>query len=121
MAPAGVEIALGVHHDPDFGPLLMIASGGTLVELSRNKLFTLCPVTEHEIEKMLWNLDMSPLFDGYRDQPPLDRTALAATIRSLSALAWSTRDRVQSIDINPVVVHPGGAVAVDALVQKKSQ
>jgi acyl-CoA synthetase (NDP forming) len=119
MAPQGPEVALGIIVDADFGPILMIASGGNLVELSGDRMFVLCPVTDDEIDILIENLACAPLFKCYRNQPALDRAALASTIRTLSTLACSVQDQILSIDINPVVVHRDGAVAIDALVQKK--
>ncbi len=119
MASQGPEVALGIIVDADFGPILMIASGGTLVELSSDRMFVLCPVTDDEIDILIENLACAPLFKGYRNEPALDRSALATTIRTMSTLACSVQDQIHSIDINPVVVHRDGAVAIDALVQKK--
>jgi len=35
MVPAGVEMIVGVVHDPQFGPVIACGAGGVLVELLR--------------------------------------------------------------------------------------
>ncbi len=120
MAPPGVEVALGVVNDPEYGPVLMAASGGTLIELVDDKTFALAPVGRTEAGAMVESLKCASLFEGHRGRPPVDRAALVAAILALSDLACECGDRLAAVDINPVIVHPGGATAVDALIEFKA-
>jgi acetate---CoA ligase (ADP-forming) len=116
MAGPGVELALGVVADPQFGPLVMVAAGGVLVELLGDRRFALPPVDHGRALAMLDRLAVRPLLDGIRGAPPADLDAVAATVARLSVLAVDIGDRLAALDINPLVAGPGGCLAVDALV-----
>ena len=113
----GTELALGVVNDGEYGPMLMISSGGLLVEKARDRSFLPCPIYRHECDAALDRLDCAALFQGYRGQPPLDRAGVEQAIYGLASLTLAARDRIRSIDINPLIVHPTGCVAVDALIE----
>jgi hypothetical protein len=116
MAEPGVELALGVVADPQFGPLLMVAAGGVLVEVLRDRRFALPPVDRERALAMLDRLAVRPLLDGARGTPPVDRDAVADAVVRLSALAVDLGDRLAAVDVNPLVAGPAGCRAVDALV-----
>jgi acetate---CoA ligase (ADP-forming) len=111
MAAAGVELALGVVRDPQFGPLVMVAAGGVLVEVLRDRRFALPPLDARTARSMLDRLAVRPLLDGAAD---LD--AVAGAMVALSALAVDLGDRLAAVDVNPLVAGPDGCAAVDALV-----
>jgi acetate---CoA ligase (ADP-forming) len=116
MAGPGVELALGVVADPQFGPLVMVAAGGALVEVLRDRRFALPPVDRRRAMAMLDRLAARPLLDGVRGAPPADLDAVADAVVNLSTLALDLGDRLAALDVNPVVAGPDGCVAVDALV-----
>jgi acyl-CoA synthetase (NDP forming) len=116
MAGAGVELALGVVADPQFGPLVMVAAGGVLVEVLRDRRFALPPVDHARALGMLDRLAVRPLLDGARGAWPVDRDAVADAVVRLSGLAVDLGDRLAALDVNPLVAGPDGCVAVDALV-----
>jgi acyl-CoA synthetase (NDP forming) len=116
MAEPGVELALGVVADPQFGPLVMVAAGGVLVEVLGDRRFALPPVDHGRALAMLDRLAVRPLLDGVRGARPVDREAVADAVVRLSALAVDLGDRLAALDVNPLVAGPGGCVAVDALV-----
>jgi acyl-CoA synthetase (NDP forming) len=115
-APSGVEVALGVVRDPTFGPLVLVAAGGILVELLQDRRLGLPPLDVPRAAAMVDALRMRPLLDGVRGAPPADVAALAAAVSRLSVLAADLGDLVQALDVNPLIVSPNGCVAVDALV-----
>jgi acyl-CoA synthetase (NDP forming) len=130
MAAPGVELALGVVRDPQFGPLVMVAAGGPLVEVLADRRFALPPVDHHRAMAMLDRLAARPLLDGARGTPPIlrgttpavprtppaDLAAVADAIVGLSALAADLDPLLAALDVNPLVAGPTGCVAVDALV-----
>jgi acetate---CoA ligase (ADP-forming) len=116
MAPAGVEVALGVVRDPTFGPLVIVAAGGVLVEVLRDRKLALPPIGVDAARRLIDGLAIRPLLDGVRGAPPCDVDALADAVSRLSLLAIELGDRIAELDINPVIVSPTGCVAVDALV-----
>ncbi len=116
MAPPGVEVALGVVRDPTFGPLVVVAAGGVLVELIHDRKLALPPIDEAAARRLIDGLAMRPLLDGVRGAPPSDVDALARAVSRLSVLAVELGDVIAELDVNPVIVSPSGCVAVDALV-----
>jgi acyl-CoA synthetase (NDP forming) len=116
MAGPGVELALGVVADPQFGPLVMVAAGGVLVEVLRDRRFSLPPVDHGRALGMLERLAVRPLLDGVRGARPVDRDAVADAVVRLSVLAVDLGDRLAALDVNPLVADPDGCIAVDALV-----
>ncbi len=116
MVAPGTEIGLGMVNDPQFGPLVMLAAGGVLIEILDDRAVGLAPLGRAEAAELLGGLRVSRLLDGVRGRPAGNREALLDLIVAFSALAAALGDRIAEIDINPVIVHPGGAIAVDALV-----
>lgn len=116
MAAPGVEIGLGTLTDPQFGPLVMVAAGGVLIELLADRGVALCPVDAVEARALLASLAIDPLLRGARGRPPVDRACLVDAIVRLSQLAAALRDQIESIDVNPVIAGADGVLAVDALV-----
>jgi acetate---CoA ligase (ADP-forming) len=116
MAPPGVEVALGIVRDPTFGPLVLVAAGGVLVEVLHDRKLALPPIDEDAARRLIDGLTIRPLLDGVRGAPPSDVDALARAVSRLSVLALELGDRIAELDVNPVIVSPSGCVAVDALV-----
>ena len=116
MAPPGVELALGVVRDPQFGPLVMVAAGGVLVELLRDRRFGLAPLGPRAARAMLDRLAVRPLLDGVRGARPADLDAVADTVARLSVLAADLGQGLDALDVNPLIAGPDGCLAVDALV-----
>jgi succinyl-CoA synthetase beta subunit len=116
MAPPGVEIALGVVRDPQFGPLVLVGAGGVLVEVLRDRRLALPPLNLERTRRLVDRLEIRPLLDGVRGQPAADVQALTRSIVSLSWLAYDLGDHLGALDANPVICGPDGCVAVDALV-----
>ncbi len=116
MAAPGTEVGLGMVNDPQFGPFIMVAAGGVLIELISDSQVALAPVTPARAEQMIASLKIARLIDGMRGNPPGDRRALIETIVRLSGLAFALREVISEIDINPVIVNQAGAWAVDGLV-----
>jgi acyl-CoA synthetase (NDP forming) len=116
MAPGGVELALGVVRDPQFGPMVMAAAGGELIEVLRDRRMGLPPVDELRGRRLLDRLAVRPLLDGVRGRPPADVDAVVHALVRLSALAADLGDLLEALDVNPLIAGPRGCIAVDALV-----
>jgi acetate---CoA ligase (ADP-forming) len=114
----GVEAIVGARHDPFYGPLLLIGTGGILVELARDVGLRLLPVTEDDVAGMLAELKLSKLLAGFRGQPAGDAGALAHAALALGRLFLDHRGAIKDIEINPLIVRRSGsgAVAVDVRV-----
>jgi len=118
MAPPGVEVVVGAHRDPTFGPIVLVGLGGIFVEVLGDVAFGLAPLDRARATAMIHALRGYPLLAGARGRAPADEPALVDALVAVSELAWSARDRVAEIDVNPLIVQPRGqgAIAVDALV-----
>jgi len=116
MAPQGVELALGIVHDAQFGPLVMVAAGGVLVEILEDKVFALPPLDAVRAERLLDELTISKLLAGVRGAEPVPLEPIVAAIVRLSALAGDLGGQLAAIDVNPLIAGPQGCMAVDALI-----
>jgi acetate---CoA ligase (ADP-forming) len=112
----GVETVVGVSQDPLFGPVVMVGLGGVFVEVLRDVTFRVSPFSADEAGRMVRELQAYPLLEGARGQKPADVDALVDVIMNVQRLAMDLAGDVRELDINPLVVRPRGAVALDALV-----
>ena len=108
----GPEIALGLVRDPGLGPLVMVASGGTLLSLWADQQFLLAPVDPTDARAALTALRTWPLLNGYRGETPVDVDALVDLIVRVGDFAVDRPD-VAELDLNPVVLTADGPVCVD--------
>jgi acyl-CoA synthetase (NDP forming) len=115
----GVECILGIHRDPVFGPMAMFGLGGIFVEVLKDVVFHRCPFGPDTAEAMIRSIKGAPLLLGARGRRTADVKALAQMLSRLSAFASAAGDRLQSIDLNPVLAMPEGegAFAVDAVIE----
>jgi acyl-CoA synthetase (NDP forming) len=116
MVSSGVETVVGVSQDPLFGPVVMVGLGGIFVEVLKDVTFRVPPFGEDEAERMLHELAGYAMLQGVRGAKPSDTKALVDVIMRVQRLAMDLADDVVELDINPLVVKPRGAVALDALV-----
>jgi acetate---CoA ligase (ADP-forming) len=112
MAPAGVELLLGVVHDPLFGPVLACGAGGTTAELLGDVAVRLTPVTDVDVREMLASLRTYRLLQGYRGSPAADLGAVEDILLRVGAMVENHPEIVE-LDLNPVSAGPDGAVVVD--------
>ena len=116
MISGGIETVLGVTNDPVFGPTVMFGLGGVFVEVLKDVAFRVAPFGTDEARRMIDEIRGRAVLDGARGAPPADIEALANAISALSIFAAENSDNIQTIDINPFIALPKGALAVDALI-----
>jgi acyl-CoA synthetase (NDP forming) len=116
MVTGGVELVVGVKRDAQCGPVLLVGLGGVLVEVLRDTALALAPVGRVEARRMLESLKGYKLLQGYRGAPAADLDAVCDAIARVSEFAADYADRVEEIDVNPLLARPDGAVALDALI-----
>jgi acyl-CoA synthetase (NDP forming) len=116
LVRGGVETVVGVACDETFGPVVMFGLGGVAVELFHDVSFRIPPFDDVEARRMVAETRAATLLAGYRTQPAVDTDALVDVIIKLSRLALDLEGEIREVDINPLIVRPDGAVAVDALV-----
>ena len=115
MAPPGVEMLIGMTCDPTFGPIVTVAAGGVLAEVLDDAATVAPPVSVGEAAALVAGLRASALLDGARGARPADRDALARAVSRLSTMAAALGDLIGEFDVNPLLVHERGVIAVDAL------
>jgi acetate---CoA ligase (ADP-forming) len=115
---AGIEAIVGAHNDPLYGPLLLVGSGGVLVELVEDAALGLLPVAAEEVGAMIDGLKLARRLAGFRGGPAADRAALEAAALALGRFFLDHRARIKEIEINPLIVgaRKAGAIAVDVRV-----
>jgi acetyltransferase len=116
MAEGTVEFVVGLQRDAVFGTVVMAGLGGIHVEVLKDVAFRPAPVTVAEAGRMLDELRGRALLDGARGGPPVDRAALTQLISAVSQFGAAAGARLESLDLNPVLAGPKGAVAVDWLL-----
>jgi acyl-CoA synthetase (NDP forming) len=116
MAPAGVEMLVGVVNDRQFGPTIACGAGGTVVELLKDVSVRFAPLTRADASSMIHELRSFPLLDGYRDAPRLAVGALEEVLLRISALAEDNPE-IAELDCNPVIVSNDAAIVVDARIR----
>jgi hypothetical protein len=116
MAPAGVEVIVGVKRDPQFGPIVALGLGGILVELLDDVVLAPAPITRARALELVQELRGARIFAGLRGKDAADVGALAELLHSISLFAAAHGDMVEEIDLNPVIVHRQGLSIVDALI-----
>ncbi len=119
MLGEGVEVIIGVTHDPVFGPSVMFGLGGVFVEVLEDVSFRVAPLTANDAEEMIGEVKGARLLAGVRGKPAADKKALIDVILRVSKLAVDFADRIEELDINPLIVFPQGARVADALIVKK--
>lgn len=119
MITDGTEVVVGATRDLQFGPVLMVGSGGVRVELERDVAFRLAPVTGQEVAEMLAATRLGPLFRGYRGRPALDLERFTKLVVKIGDIIVGL-PAISEIDLNPVIVSEHGLGIADVRVALRS-
>jgi len=124
MAPAGgFELVVGVTRDPVFGHVMTVGLGGIYVEILRDVVRRLLPLTPRETAAMVRELRSFPLLDGARGRARADVDALEALLLKVSDLvSGPAGDRLEELELNPVWVgaQGQGAMPLDAVLTERA-
>lgn len=115
MIPQGTEIIVGALRDEQFGPSVMFGLGGVLAELVRDVSFRVAPISKFDAEDLIDDLRFSAILKGFRGRPIPDREAIVDIIQKTCRMILETSE-IESLDLNPVIVHEKNAVAADARI-----
>lgn len=110
------ELIIGIKRDPQFGLALIVGAGGILVEMVEDSALLLLPTKRAVVEEAVRGLKIAKLLQGYRGKPAGDIGAVVDAVMAVAAYAEAQRDNLVELDVNPLMVLPKGAVAVDALI-----
>lgn len=111
----GVELIVGARWDPRFGPTVLVGMGGTATEVLRDVQVALAPVDEDEAVRMLGRLRTAALLGEHRGRPAVDVAAAARAVAALSRYA-AAHPEIAELEVNPLLVTPSGATALDARI-----
>jgi len=111
----GLEVILGAKAEEDLGHLIMFGLGGIHVEVLKDVVFNLTPVSTTEAKEMLAAIKGAPLLEGVRGHKGVNRSRLEELIQRLSQLV-SDLPAIKEMDLNPVMAFEDGAIVVDARI-----
>jgi acyl-CoA synthetase (NDP forming) len=115
MAAPGIEMIVGARRDPHWGPVVLVGLGGIWTEALGDVRLMPPGLSRERIVAEISLLKGARVLHGLRGAPPADIGALADVVARIGAL-MRTRSEITEIDINPLMVYPHGAVALDALI-----
>jgi len=121
IGDAIAELMVGINTDAQFGQLLVIASGGILVELTRDARTLLLPASDVEVEAALRELKCFKLLQGFRGKPAADIQTVVGSIRALIDFAAGRHHWLLEMDVNPLMITPDRCVAVDVMIREVVQ
>lgn len=108
MVENGVEFILGMTYDDQFGPLVVLGSGGVMVEIFKDAAVRLPPLSREDVQSMIGELKASKLLEGFRGAAPRDVEALVDCVVRFADFVAATDGEFAAIDLNPVFVCPRG-------------
>ena len=117
------ELMIGGRSDSQFGPVVMVGDGGKYVEALQDFALLLAPFTSDDVLRALDKLRIAPILRGTRGEPQLDLQAFAQMAVRVGEILMANKDRIASIDLNPVMVlgisetETNTAFAADGLVE----
>ena len=115
----GVELVVGATRDPRFGPVVLVGLGGILVETLSDTALALAPLDVAAAERLLRSLRSSAVLDGVRGRPAVDVAAAARAVVALGDV-MAAHPEIAELEVNPLLVTPRGALALDARVALSS-
>ncbi|MGE4519857.1 MAG: acetate--CoA ligase family protein [Desulfobacteraceae bacterium] len=115
MVKPGTEVIIGTKIDDQFGPVIMFGIGGILVEVVKDVSFRVLPIQKYEAGKMISEIKSSPILDGVRGQPQVDKKALINLLVTVSDIV-EAYPQIKEMDLNPVILREDGFDIVDARI-----
>ncbi|MFA7406320.1 MAG: acetate--CoA ligase family protein [Anaerolineaceae bacterium] len=108
MAPWGTETIVGSVNDVTFGPTVMFGLGGIFVEILKDVVFRVAPISDMEASMMLDAIRGAPVLDGVRGEAPRDKKALAEVLSKYAYMISDLGEHIQESDANPILVYEEG-------------
>ena len=110
--PNNRELMIGIKRDIVFGPIISFGSGGTMVEVFKDRALALPPLNTFLVNRLINETKISKALKEFRHMPPINLQALIDVILRVSELV-SALPGISEMDINPLVVNDQGAIALD--------
>lgn len=109
------ELMVGLTRDPQFGPCVMFGLGGILTEILEDVVFRVAPLQTKDAIAMMQGIRGRKILDAIRGMEMVNREALAQILITVGRIGLEN-DRINEIDVNPLIVRGGIPIAVDALI-----
>jgi len=119
LPPPQLEVIIGSVYDNLGFHKILFGIGGIYVEILKDTSVRLAPINTEDAEEMISETRANKFFEGLRGQRPIDKKSVVNSLFSLSQMVIDMKDEIAEVEINPLFVYPGQAVAVDALVKLK--
>ena len=110
--PAGREVIIGATEAEGLGHLVMFGLGGVFVEVMRDVAFALAPLSRPEARTLMRGIKGFPILEGVRGEPGADLEAIEDLLLRVSRMV-ADNPSITELDLNPILVTPDGAYAVD--------
>jgi len=115
MVNEGLEVIIGTKNDDQFGPVIMFGIGGIMVEVLKDVVFRVLPISSYAARGMIDEIKSVKLLNGFRGHPPVDRKAIKRLLLTISEIVGAYPE-IQEMDFNPVIVYEEGLNVVDARI-----
>lgn len=119
MVEGGTEVILGGKVDPVFGPIAVVGLGGVFTDVMSDVAFRRAPVSPEMAREMLNELKGVTLLKGSRGNPPANMAALCKALSALSVFTAAYADKIEAVELNPVLARADDCIALDALIVKR--
>jgi len=108
MAPWATEVIIGSINDKTFGPTVMFGLGGIFVEVLKDVVFRVAPISVEEALRMQDEIRSAAILNGTRGELPRDKAALAEVLAAYAYMVDDLKDEVAESDANPVIMYEAG-------------
>lgn len=116
MCSDGVEVFVGLENNPQFGPMITFGLGGIFTEILHDVTFRVLPITREDAALMIKEIKGYKLLSGFRGQPPVSEELLIDLLLRVGRMGLDLADRLEAIDLNPVLVWGDQHRVLDAKV-----
>ena len=113
--PHGRELLVGAFRDPVFGPIITFGSGGTAVEILRDRAVALPPLNTFIARNLIQQTKAAKLLSGFRNLPAVDLQNVEYVLRRISEMVCEL-PAIKELDINPLMASPTEVTALDARI-----
>ena len=113
---SGIELIVGAKNDYQFGPVVLFGIGGVWVEIYRDVVLRMAPLSRKDIDSMVRCLKARPLLEGYRGSNPVNLVELNKLLITFSDLVLDLEPEMESIDLNPVICSSERCIVSDARI-----
>jgi succinyl-CoA synthetase beta subunit len=116
---SGIELIVGAKFDFQFGPVILFGIGGVWVEIYRDVILRMAPLSQRDMDSMVRCLKGRRLLEGYRGSERVNLEELNRLLKTFSDLVMDLERDMESIDLNPVICSSNRCVVADARIMLK--